>query len=266
MRGWMLALLVIAGLGPAQVLAGTTVEVLDTFPRGSSVTLDRNQNYYLRIGYQSDETVRIWARPYFRGQPVQAGTNPSGLYAGSGEMLGWFFMMQPGDEVDEIRIRAGDGSENGTQAVASYRVHIVAADQPAAPHAEPAWVVDLKQRAAAEQQADYERRMSEPVSPGTTALMAVFVFVVLGAGIAGIGLPILAMRRWHGSWRVAAAVPLVVMAFVLLRIVFGAMRDPTSHNLWPFEILQVAALSLVTMAALWFARKFVRQEVGSNQR
>lgn len=46
-----------------------------------------------------------------------------------------------------------------------------------------------------------------------------------------------------------------MMTFVVLRIMFGVARDPTSHNLWPFEILQAGALSVVVMAVLLVARK-----------
>jgi hypothetical protein len=34
------------------------------------------------------------------------------------------------------------------------------------------------------------------------------------------------------------------------------LGDPTSHNLWPFEILQVGVLSLVAIGVLLAARKF----------
>jgi hypothetical protein len=33
------------------------------------------------------------------------------------------------------------------------------------------------------------------------------------------------------------------------------MRDPTSHNLWPFEILQAGLLSIVVILGLLVARR-----------
>jgi len=48
----------------------------------------------------------------------------------------------------------------------------------------------------------------------------------------------------------------VMTGFVMARIVLGTASDPTSHNLWPFEILQVAVLSLVVIGVLVAARKF----------
>jgi hypothetical protein len=46
------------------------------------------------------------------------------------------------------------------------------------------------------------------------------------------------------------------MGFVVLRLMIGIAGDPTSHNLWPFEILQAGALSVVMIAALLIARRF----------
>jgi hypothetical protein len=89
--------------------------------------------------------------------------------------------MQPGDEVDEIRVLAGDGSRGGRRQVASHRVHVLGASAPAA-------------------------------------------------------------------W----------MAFVVPRIAVDTSRDPTSHNLWPFELLYSGALSVMAMAALFIARRLAR--------
>jgi hypothetical protein len=80
---------------------------------------------------------------------------------------------------------------------------------------------------------------------------------VLAIGIGGIALPILAMRRWQGAWRLAAAVPAGWVGLVVLRIVLGTALDPTSHNLWPFEILQASVASLVLTGALTLARRML---------
>ena len=76
-----------------------------------------------------------------------------------------------------------------------------------------------------------------------------------GAGLVGFAAPAWGLWRWRGGWRIAAAVPAAVMAVVVLRIAAGTAIDPTSHNLWPFEVLQAGALSLLVMLALWIARK-----------
>lgn len=47
------------------------------------------------------------------------------------------------------------------------------------------------------------------------------------------------------------------MLFVVLRIVVDTAHDPTSHNLWPFEILQVGVVALGIIAVLKLARRFL---------
>jgi hypothetical protein len=45
------------------------------------------------------------------------------------------------------------------------------------------------------------------------------------------------------------------MAFVAGRIVLDTARDPTSHNLWPFEIVIAGGAGLAFLAALAVARR-----------
>jgi hypothetical protein len=236
--------------------AETTARVLSSDPAGKVVTLRRDQTFYVRIGYSTDEPVQIWARPHFQGREVNAGSNPSRTYTGSGEALGWFFFMEPGNQVDEVRITAGDGSRSGTRLMASYPVNITGSDRPAvASRTEPAWVVELRNEDERLQREAFEKQMSTPPTAGETLFFAGFMLAMLAVGLIGVAAPVWAMRRWSGGWRVAAGVPAVMMGFVLLRIVVGAAADPTSHNLWPFEILQVGVLSLVVIGVLLGARK-----------
>ena len=71
--------------------AGTVVRIVETWPPGNYVTLGKNQNFYLRLAYETDKPISIWARPYFKGKPVNAGSNTSPSYSGTGETFGWFF-------------------------------------------------------------------------------------------------------------------------------------------------------------------------------
>ena len=155
----MLMALVVAAFPAlsASAQASPTVAVVQTWPGGDEVTLANGSNFYLRIGYTTDQPVSIWARPYFAGKEVAAGSNPSRSYSGSGEALGWFFLMHPGDQVDEVRILVGDGSSNGTSMLASRRVRITAGAASAAGTDDdaPEWVARMKRLDAAAQQADY---------------------------------------------------------------------------------------------------------------
>src|SRR5262245_27097982 len=85
-------LLVASGLLTGDARADTTVQVLETHPAGETVTLGQRESFYLRLAYASETPVRIWAQPFFRGEPARAGSNPSLTYSGTGEAIGWFFL------------------------------------------------------------------------------------------------------------------------------------------------------------------------------
>jgi hypothetical protein len=235
--------------------AETTVRVVGTWPAGDSVTLHRRQTFYLHLHYTSDEPVQIWAEPYFQGEPANAGSNPSRTYpAGSGEALGWFF-PEPGAQVDEVRINAGDGSPNGTHVVATYPVSVTGDDASARTTSPPAWVTTLHAADKAAREAADRKAMDQPTSAGDMLLFIGFMLLMAALGLFGLLAPVCGLWRWRGGWRIAAAAPATLMGFVVLRLIVDTARDPTSHNLWPFEILMAGGLNSAIMVALLIARK-----------
>jgi len=220
--------------------AETRVRVVETYPAETELTLARNQRFYLRLAYETDAPVKIWAQPHYGGKPANAGSHGSRTYAGSGEALGWFFLMQPGDRVDEIRIVAGSGGRNSTPLVATHRVRIVGGTGAAAVDAPPPWVASLRALDEAARQAEAAARAAEPTSVGWSLLVSILGLGALALGIAGIVGPVVAARRWRGGWRLAALAPAVLMGLVLLNILVGTLVDSSSHNLWPFELLMAA--------------------------
>lgn len=66
-----------------------------------------------------------------------------------------------------------------------------------------------------------------------------------------------ALVRWQGIWRWLAVVPLLLVGVIVLRIIVDTSADPTSHNLWPFEVLGVIVLAGVGLASLQLVRFFV---------
>jgi hypothetical protein len=210
----------------------------------------------VHLGYRSDQPVRIWVRPYFEGKQVNAGSNPSRIHpAGSGEALGWFFLSDPGAQVDELKVTAGDGSNNATPVVATFRVSIASDDAPADSAAQPAWLASLRAADQTAQRADYEKAVSTPPSGGDIALFKGFMLAMFALGLIGFAGPAWGLWRWRGGWRMAALLPAAVMAFVVLRLFIDTARDPTSHNLWPFEILMWGGLSCLWMLAVVLVRK-----------
>lgn len=218
-------------------------------------TLGRNGTFYVRIAYSSDEPISVWARPYRDGREVtNAMSNPSARHSGSGETLGWFALTGPG-QVDEIRIRAGGGDPYREWELTRTAVQLrwtaasVAEDRP------PQWVRELKAVDEARMRAEAQRRANEPVSGGDVAFMSGFMLVMLALGVGGIVVPLWSAWRWRSGWRIAALVPAGVLAFVALRIVVDTALDPTSHNLWPFEIIIFGGGALATMGVLRLARR-----------
>ncbi len=253
---WVLALCV--PTPPA--FAGTQVDVVDTSPAGSQVTLGRNQNFYLRLHYTSDVPVQIWASPYYQGKPARAGSNPSRVYpAGEGEALGWFFLFDPGTRVDEIRISAGNGSTRGTPVVARYPVDVIGGYAPAADGSTPDWATRLLAADQAANDAAAEKARNTPPDPREEAatlgiLLGMALVMALGV-LAGVW-SCWAAWHWRGGWRVAAAIPCLVLGFVILRIIVDGVFDPTSHNLWPFEIVLWGSAAGAWMLIVAVLRKF----------
>lgn len=235
--------------------AGPTVRVVETWPVGDSVTLARNQNFYLRLAYDTDTPVGIWVAAYHKGKRVNVGSSPSPTYSGRGEGLGWFFFMQAGDRVDEIRITAGDGSLDNTPVVAVWRGLVMAGDLAGTTEGQPDWVATMSARAKAAQDEAYQARMQTPMTAADTALASGFMLTVLALGLLGLAAPAWGVWQWQGGWRGAAMVPAAVMVFVVLRIIFDTARDPTSHNLWPFEILMAGGGCAATMGLLRVLRR-----------
>ena len=85
-----------------------------------------------------------------------------------------------------------------------------------------------------------------------------FTLLILTAVLAGISVPLWNAWKWQGGWKIAAAIPAAVVAFDVLLIVIDTQRDPTSHNLWPFEILVCTAAAFACLAALKVARRVLR--------
>lgn len=256
LQPYVLLLVLLLSLLPIDgVRAGTVVRVIETWPPGDHVMLRKNQSFYLRLAYETDNPVGIWARPYFNGKPVNVGSNPSQRYSGKGETFGWFFFMRPGDVVDEVRITAGDGGNSNTPIVAVWRGDVVGGHEVGGAPTQPAWIAEMSARAEAVRDEAYRAQMQEPLSRSDTALVTGFLWGVLAAGLLGFVLPARGIWRWHGAWRIAATVPAAIMAFVVIRIVIDGLRDPTSHNLFPFEILTAGLLSVGMMAMLYLAKK-----------
>lgn len=239
--------------------AESTARVIDIHP-SSSATLGRDEQLWVRIEYTTDEPISIWARPFRGGTQVkQAMSNGSSKYVGSGEALGWFSLIEAGD-VDEVRVIAGGGTRYREWELARYPVALQWTDRSPTGAARPVWVEDLLAAEKARYQQDAERRANEPTSAAEVSIFNGFMLLIAALVLAGIGVPIWSVWKWRGPWRIAAAVPAAVVGFVVLRILFDTWRDPTSHNLWPFEILIFGLGALACIGVLKLMRTFMHAQ------
>ncbi|HET8649157.1 MAG TPA: hypothetical protein VFL95_03890 [Gemmatimonadales bacterium] len=238
---------------PAAAQNQVQVRVAATSP-GPTARLGLNQAFNIKLEFTTDSPVRIWARPFFHGKEAPGMSHGSAPHSGTGETLGWFAFREPA-QVDEVRISAGGGKPYREWQVISYPVHLEWTADPVSAPAEPEWVARLRSADRAAQEAAIREQMNQPTSPGEDALFSGFMLLMAVLVLAGLGTPIWAARRWSGGWRVAAMIPLGAVAFVVLRIIVGVTIDPTSHNLWPFEIVLVSLAALAAMVLLVVARR-----------
>ncbi|MGE3294504.1 MAG: hypothetical protein AB7I59_21615 [Geminicoccaceae bacterium] len=82
--------------------------------------------------------------------------------------------------------------------------------------------------------------------------------LLLGIPVGYLWLQVCLLRRWVGAWRVAAALPAIGWLVWLAGFARDVSVDPTSHNLFPFEILIGVVLAGLYLSTLVLARWLLR--------
>ena len=87
-------------------------------------------------------------------------------------------------------------------------------------------------------------------------VLGLFAFpVLLGIPIGYAWAQAKLLRRWAGAWRLAAGLPLLGWAIWVGNFACDVTRDPTSHNLFPFEVLIGAGMALLYLGGLAVLRR-----------
>jgi hypothetical protein len=97
-------------------------------------------------------------------------------------------------------------------------------------------------------------------------MLAVFMLLLTALAIALIVVTGATLRRWRGGWRWSAALPILGVLTVALKIVVDVHSDPTAHNLWPFEVFSAVVIAGVVLGSILLIHRMVQQLLGAQWR
>jgi len=244
-------------------LAGVTVEVIDTFPESTDQALAVNQNFYVHLRYASDTPVRIYVRPFTQGKASNAISHGAFLLPPvADETLGWFALRAPG-VVDEFRVLVDTENSGYPKEVLSVPVKLKW--KPGGIMTEtgmPDWIGNINQRNEILMRAA-QRNAGMGHSVGNMVLGMLIMPLLFGIPVLAFALSVVAFIRWPGAWRYAAGLPSLVFGIWVVNFIIDVTRDPTSHNLWPFELLYGAGYALAWLAVLFVARKLLAKKAAA---
>jgi len=248
MRAAIALLMLSSVLTHGAALGEVRLQVLETFP-ASPATLGHWEHYYLRIGYVSDQPIRVLVDPLQGGAPVpgMSGGAPVNA-AGSGETLYWISYTKPA-RVDRLVVYAQDEKWRGRLARLELPVQLAwTGEKSAAPQALPDWVQRMSTEREARDKLASEARINAPVGWGWTLAVSAMGWSIPAYFI----LQIVLLWRWRGGWRLAAALPALPMAGFLAHAVYAYLRG---SNLFPVFLLFLSPVALAYLLALLGVRK-----------
>jgi len=94
-------------------------------------------------------------------------------------------------------------------------------------------------------------------------LVNILIFLT-PAAIVGIGCHKRA-KDSRGEWTLLAWVPIVPLLIWGVLMARDVTRDPTSHNLWPFELFLWGLVTLVLMGLFTIGRRFLGRQAPSEK-
>ena len=90
------------------------------------------------------------------------------------------------------------------------------------------------------------------------------MIIVFAVFIGLIALSAIAIANWKGIWRILAAIPIIGIVGAAIKIFIDGSANPTSHNLWPFEILIVGGIGFLFLLIIAGLR-YLFQLLGSTK-
>jgi hypothetical protein len=239
-----------------------TVQLLETHPaQPAKLATGHTLNLRVRVEAPTAQDIHI-LEVRSRGSKVgwYATSGIENVQAGGGETV-LFTFLQPkeGDvHVNEIVVKTTEAGAGATTTDPAGETHVLPVDATwtvatgADTADSPSWVTEHRA------QANARRAAARAAEPKTGVLGHLLFFagslLFVALVIAAYWLPIRWMRRWRGGWRIAAGACLVPITLAIVNIALGLMSDPTSHNLFPFEIAIAGTIALGLMIVVRIAR------------
>jgi len=250
-RRWIVVLaLVWLCLSPSPPAgAAARIQVIETDPASPAV-LGSWHRFNVRIGYVSDEPIRVHGQAFLNGRKVTSATSGSPVYPpGSGEGMFWFAYTEAA-QVDRVVLTAYPARGQTALAEAALAVELRWTGEKTAPPVPAEWVRRMDAEAERRQRAAYQAYMSQPTPAWQWALF----FALMWSPVAYLVAQIVTLRRFQGGWWVAALAPLVPMAIVLVYTV-SAFR--AGSNLFPLVLIFTSPIAFLYLMALVALRRYL---------
>jgi hypothetical protein len=234
-------------LPTAQAASPHTVQILEVYPAGDTVTLAPQDRVFVRLHYNTPSQTRLFVVPYYNGRPVPAFSDLSPTYTGSGEAVLWF-SLSPGDRIDQVRVFVGNSHRvlADTRAVSMLALEF-SEEGSSAHRVPPSWVPALPP-------ADHNAS-----SRSGEALVTVLMLAAFSLATFALFAPLWGLLRWQGRWRQAMMVPFVVMWGFVLLLALQALVDASTLGLLPLVILLVAAPCALFVTVVMIAHAVVHR-------
>jgi hypothetical protein len=244
MLGRMLLAFMLMWSAAAVAAEPPSVSLAATDP-GLGDRLGHHEPLYLRFTYRSESAIRIEVEGFAQGKKIPAMTGGAPLApAGQGEAMTWI-AFKSGTAIDELRIivRADNWREISSFRIPAQLRWDAGARRSDSQRAE--WVARLQR------ERDAREAQQQPAIPAGYDWLG---FVVFGSVPLYFILQALLAIVWRRGWRIAALVPLAVMApafaFSLYALLHGS-------NLWPITLLLLSPLALIYLLVVGAARVVV---------
>ena len=250
-RWWcVLATLLVLSSSPSAG-AEVRIQVLDTDPP-SPATLGHWEPFHVRIGYDSDRTIRVRGDAFFQGKRVTSISSGSPRYEpGTGEAYVWLAYTDAA-RVDKVGITVEDEITHEPLAAGEIPVDLTwtGIKQPAAPRPHPDWVERLRAENERRSKAEMAAYRNRPTPWWEEALFFAVAWSVPGYLV----LQVVLLRRYRGGWRVAAAVPAGPMTGVLIYTVYAFQAG---SNLFPLVLIFTSPFALLYLIGVIVVRHVV---------